>query len=105
MTAIAALAFGLGGCAGKMRELMPTPDLDRVPGGRPIFGEVAPKRQASTLDLLFITDRAPETAAAKGPEKGLPYGEQRSSSLAFGSATVRLLPAMTWDELKAQSLS
>ena len=105
LTAIAALAIGLGGCAGKVREMMPTPDLDRLPGGRAIFGEVAPKRQASDIDLLFITDRAPETASEQGTEKGLPYGEQRSYSLAFGSATVRLVPEMTWDELKQQSLS
>jgi esterase/lipase superfamily enzyme len=96
-----AAVIALGGCAGKVRELMPAPANEGTLVGLAQSSEVPEARRRSDVDLLFITDRARETA----PEADLPYGEGRSRSLAFGSATVRLMPEMTWDELRQQSLS
>lgn len=91
----------LGGCATKSRELMPTPALFDQPAARVIFQEVPVERRTTFVDLLFITDRASDT----GSDAELPYGEERSRSLAFGSARVALLPQMEWDELKRHSLT
>ena len=98
---VAAAAIALGGCAGKVRELMPAPAIKGTLVGLAHSSEVPEARRRSDVDLLFITDRAPETA----PDAELPYGQGRSRSLAFGSATVRLLPEMSWDELRQLSLS
>jgi esterase/lipase superfamily enzyme len=80
---------------------MPTPALFDQPAARAIFQEVPVERRTTFADLLFITDRAPDT----GPDAELPYGQERSRSLAFGSTRVALLPQMEWDELKRHSLT
>jgi hypothetical protein len=61
----------LAGCATTDRALMPTPSVYQVPGGRPAFDLAAATDQNPSLDLLYITDRAPETSA----EGSLPYGD------------------------------
>jgi esterase/lipase superfamily enzyme len=91
----------LSGCATPVRELMPTPDLYHSPAAQTIFAEVPAERRTDTVDLLYITDRAPD----ESPEAELPYGEERSRWLAFGSAKVALMPPMDWDELQRHSLS
>lgn len=98
--ALFAAVIALAGCAGKVRELMPTPAIG-LPNSEALFHGVPDARRTSSIDLLFITDRAPET----GPDAELPYGEGRSRSLAFGAATVQLSPPMSWDELRGHSLS
>jgi esterase/lipase superfamily enzyme len=90
----------LAGCSTE-RSLMPTPLLyqDRSPL---IFLQgVAPERQRPDVDLLYITDRAPET----GPDSDLPYGQERSRALAFGTTTVRLGDDLDWSEVARQSHS
>jgi esterase/lipase superfamily enzyme len=96
-----ACAAILGGCATKVRELMPTPALFDHPAARAIFEKVPARRRTDYVDLLYITDRAPNS----DPGADLPYGQERSRSLAFGSARVSLLPQMQWDELRRQSLA
>jgi esterase/lipase superfamily enzyme len=91
----------LGGCATKLRELMPTPKIYPLPAAQTIFDEVPPERRKSNVDLLYITDRAPE----EDPEAELPYGQQRSRFLVFGSVDVALLPRMDWKDLQRYSLS
>jgi esterase/lipase superfamily enzyme len=91
----------LVGCATKVRELMPTPALFHLPTARAIFEEVPAERRTEYVDLLYVTDRDPD----ESPDAELPYGEERSRSLAFGSAQVALLPPMDWDELQRHSLS
>ncbi len=80
---------------------MPTPAIYHVPTARAIFEQVPEDRRKDYVDLLYVTDRAPDPT----PEAELPYGQQRSRSLAFGSAQVALLPQMSWPELKHHSLS
>lgn len=97
------------GCATSAHQLMPTPILYLPPGEQPVFDPtVAPEqRRSPDLDLLFITDRAPPTAAeleAQSKEQGsLPYGQERAKRIAFGSAEVRVVPGLDWESLREQS--
>ena len=89
----------LVGCATSARQLMPTPALYQLPGGQPVFHQANQTKQSLTpdLDLLFITDRAPE------PESTLPYGQERARRIVFGSAPVRVGPGLDWEALREQS--
>jgi esterase/lipase superfamily enzyme len=80
---------------------MPTPALFDRPAARGIFAQVPAERRKAYVDLLYVTDRAPDTST--GAES--PYGQERSRSLAFGSAQVALLPPMDWEELQRHSLT
>ena len=108
MPGIAILAIVLiGGCATSARQLMPTPVLYQLPGGQAVFEPDVEVSQSPDLDLLFITDRAPPTAAeldahAKD-EAPLAYGQERARHIAFGSVRVRMVPALDWDTLREQS--
>jgi esterase/lipase superfamily enzyme len=88
------------GCSTE-RSLMPTPLLyhDLKPGS--FFGEIPPERKRPDVDLLYITDRALETA----PEAELPYGEERSRTLTFGRTRVHMGENLDWGELERQSRS
>ncbi len=104
---VALAAVLIGGCATSARQLMPTPILYQDPGGQPVFDRIDPSRQSPDVDLLFITDRAPPTAAereahnaAEGP---LNYGQERARHIAFGSARVSIVPALDWNTLREQS--
>jgi esterase/lipase superfamily enzyme len=109
--AVTGLALVLiGGCATTERQLMPTPSLYQYPGGQPVFDQAVEARQgpgqSPDIDLLFITDRAPPTPAeleAQAEDGGpLPYGQQRARRIAFGSAQVRMVPAV-WTTVREQS--
>jgi esterase/lipase superfamily enzyme len=80
------------GCA-TGHPLMPTPNLYDRPGGYP-GSEVAPDLQSSRVDLLFVTDRAPETV-----DGALAYGAGRSASVSFGSVEVAIGEELAWQEL------
>jgi esterase/lipase superfamily enzyme len=98
-TALVATTIVLVGCATTGRELMPTPVLYRLPGGEPVFHLAKGARPSPDLDLLYITDRAPETS----PESKLPYGQQRAKRIVFGSAQVRMVPPLDWATLSEES--
>jgi esterase/lipase superfamily enzyme len=99
----------VGGCATSARPLMPTPTLYQLPGGQPIFdgAPVTAQSREPDLDLLYITDRAPPTAAeleARADDQAvLPYGQERARRIAFGSARVRVFPELSWETLREQS--
>jgi esterase/lipase superfamily enzyme len=104
MGALLAVLVGaslLGGCATQVRELMPAPSSYALPSGQGIFAEVPAQRRTDYVDLLYITDRAPN----ESPDAELPYGQERSRSLAFGSARIALWPPMNWDELQRRSFA
>jgi esterase/lipase superfamily enzyme len=92
---IAAIAFVLTGCATTM---MPTPALYMGEHARPLFTELPVDSRRPSLDLLFITDRAP----AERPDD-LPYTAERSRSMAFGSATIEFGEDVSWDVLVKES--
>jgi hypothetical protein len=82
--ALLATALVVAGCASKPRQLMPTPVIYQEPSALRLFEQPRPERGTSTgVDLLYITDRGPET----DPESTLPYGQTRARSIAFGFAT------------------
>ena len=90
----------LAGCATQPRQLMPTPVLYQAPNGEPVLTLPADARGSSTdVDLLFITDRAPES----DPATGLPYGQERAKQIEFGSARVEIGPGVSWPELERES--
>jgi esterase/lipase superfamily enzyme len=69
--AILAIALLVAGCASKPRQLMPTPVLYQAPSTLSVVEPSArATRRSTAVDLLYITDRAPET----DPESTLPYG-------------------------------
>ena len=80
------------GCASG-HALMPTPNLYVRSGGYP-ESQVAAGAQSSRVDLLYVTDRAPETV-----DGSLAYGARRSASVAYGSVTVEIGDELPWDEL------
>jgi esterase/lipase superfamily enzyme len=59
------------------------------------YEELPPALQSTNVDLMYVTDRAPET----DEDGNLRYGIGRSQSLAFGSVVVKLDEDMTWSEL------
>ena len=103
-TALAVLVVVLlGGCATGARQLMPTPTLYQLPGGQPVFDQAKEVGQRPDLDLLYITDRAPQTAAEAEETGPSPYGQERAKRIAFGSAQVRVVPGLDWETLREQS--
>jgi esterase/lipase superfamily enzyme len=91
------LALLLTGCA-STQKLMPTPNIYVDGVGYP-ESNVAPGLKSNEVDLLFVTDRAPET----GADGRLEYGIGRSASVGFGSAIVEIGNGLTWQELVAIS--
>jgi esterase/lipase superfamily enzyme len=78
-------------------QLMPTPNI-YASGKYSLFADLAPELQTSTVDLLYVTDRAPRL------ENGsLRYGYERSRSLAFGSCFVEIGQQMDWATLVSES--
>jgi esterase/lipase superfamily enzyme len=89
----------LAACASNVRPLMPTPSVYLMSGGRPVFDPTKTAQLEPEIDLFYITDRAP----LKDPESKLPYGQERDKAIAFGSARVRIAPALSGEALAAQS--
>ena len=81
------------GCS-PVPKLMPTPNIYADGGSYP-QSDVPPELQNTEIDLLFVTDRAPETST----EGELRYGTRRSASVGFGSAIVEIGNGLTWQQL------
>ncbi len=90
---VLACVFLVAGCA-ERRLLMPTPTL--YTDEKATLFEALPQEYASTLvELIYVTDRAPETDEAGN----LRYGYNRSNSLAVGTTVVDLGQNATWEDL------
>jgi esterase/lipase superfamily enzyme len=90
---VLACAFLIAGCA-ESRTLMPTPNL--YTDEKVTLFEALPEEYTSPLvELIYVTDRAPETDEAGN----LRYGYNRSNSLAVGTTVVNLGQNATWEEL------
>jgi esterase/lipase superfamily enzyme len=94
---IVAIAFVLTGCATGV-PMMPVPVLYTGENAKPLFTDLPADSHRPTLDLLFITDRAPAEQA-----DDLPYTTGRSRSTAFGSAMIEFGEDVSWDELARES--
>jgi len=87
----------LGAC---QRTLVPAPTIYTTGGPNP-FAEVAPEFRSSTVEILYITDRA-----RKDRDDGSPwYGYGRSPELAYGTCQVHLGRDASWEDLVAASTS
>ena len=81
-------------------DLMPTPTLCVRSTGDP-FADVPPALRSSTVDLVYVTDRAMEGPSVQDPQ----YGYRRSKSLAFGMTCVSIGKDLPWDDLVVASRS
>jgi hypothetical protein len=63
---IATIALVLTGCAAN-RAMMPTPVLYTGANAKPLFTGLAQDNRQPSLDLLYITDRAPAAHADATP--------------------------------------
>ena len=88
----------VAGSAGCQQQLMPTPNI-YVGGRYELFEQLREELTGSTIDLLYITDRAPETRR----DGTLRYGYRRSRSLAYGSCLVEIGRNVDWETLVANS--
>ena len=80
--------------------LMPTPNVYLHGGGYP-ENRVPSLLKTNQVDLLYLTDRAPENS-----EHGeFNYGSKRSASLAFGSTVVEIGEDLSWTQLVEASES
>lgn len=75
-------------------KLMPTPNI-YLDGGSYPESRVLPDLKSNEVDLLFVTDRVPETTA----DGTLVYGTGRSASVGFGSVIVEIGNDLTWQHL------
>jgi esterase/lipase superfamily enzyme len=91
----------LGGCASHGKKLMPAPAIAHSPAAQMVSDQVPVERRGSAINLLYITNRAPDTMA----KSNTAYGDGRSKSLAFGSAMVELVPQLDWEALRRESLN
>lgn len=89
----------LAGCATTTYPLMPTPAVYVGPQGKPLLANAPATGQKSSIDLLYVTDRALGTEA----DKTLPYSSERSHSMAFGSVTVEFGEGLSLNTLVTQS--
>lgn len=87
----------LTGCS-KAHVLVPTPNLYAQSGGYPA-ADIDPANRTSTAELLYFTDRAPETAK----DGSQAYSVDRSTSLAFGTVGISFGDDLSWDELAEAS--
>jgi esterase/lipase superfamily enzyme len=91
------VAIVLVGCS-STPKLMPTPNIYLEDGGYPESG-VPPGLKSNRVDLLFVTDRKPETSAGGT----LAYGTGRSASVGFGSVMVDIGSDLSWQQLVEMS--
>jgi esterase/lipase superfamily enzyme len=90
----------LSACAGTGRHLMPAPNLYTQANAPELFTDLPDKLKSNQIDLLYVTDRIPETAE----DGSLTYGYGRSRSASFGSAVVSLKPEMNWEAMERASV-
>lgn len=95
--ALVFVAFVLVGCSSTPR-LMPTPNIYLESGKYPEPG-VPLSLRSNKVNLLYVTDRAPETS----DDGTLVYGSGRSASLGFGSAIVEIGKDLSWQQLVTMS--
>ncbi len=81
------------GCASR-HHLMPTPTIYTHAGWDP-FADVPAELRIDEARLLYVTDRAPEDRS----DGSTAYGQERSRSMAFGEAVVRIGDDLSWPEL------
>ncbi|SMG64894.1 protein containing DUF900, hydrolase-like [methanotrophic bacterial endosymbiont of Bathymodiolus sp.] len=93
LVTLSLITYMLTGCS-STQKLMPTPNIYTDIGSYP-ESSVPAGLKSNKVDLLYVTDRAPD-ATDNGT---LEYGTKRSASVGFGSAIVEIGDDLTWQEL------
>ncbi|MCZ6658110.1 MAG: alpha/beta hydrolase, partial [Gammaproteobacteria bacterium] len=83
----------IAGCT-EVRRLMPTPNL-YTDKNVTLFDGLPPEYASPLVELIYVTDRAPETDEAGN----LRYGYGRSNSIAVGTTVVNLGQNVSWENL------
>jgi esterase/lipase superfamily enzyme len=91
------IALVLAGCS-STPKLMPTPNIYLGDGGYPELN-VPEDLRTNKVDLLYVTDRAPETSK----DGALVYESVRSASLGFGSVILEFGDNLSWEQLVEMS--
>jgi esterase/lipase superfamily enzyme len=91
------VVLGLSGCVTE-RLLMPTPIIYAL-GTEPTYANLDERRKEPTVEVLYVTDRAPITDEAGRQD----YGIARSPSMAFGTADIAFGVDASWEELAADA--
>lgn len=89
------LVMLLTGCA---RTMMLPPGIYTA-DEFPVFDQLDPTLAKSRVDIIYLTDRLVEIGESGAPG----YGTGRSTSLAFGEATVEIGRDLSWGEIVAFS--
>lgn len=89
----------LAGCSSG-HALMPTPNL-YTDANAPLFGDLPTEYENTKVELVYITDRAPE----RDEDGKLFYGYRRSNVLSVGTTIVDLGEDVTWAQLLEASRS
>jgi esterase/lipase superfamily enzyme len=97
---LAVFLLAASGCGTARTLLMPTPNLYAEGLDNPFVG-VPVELQNNKVDVMYMTDRAPEG----GPPEWRTYGYQRSRSIGFGLAEVRIGDDVSWADLVKASLA
>jgi esterase/lipase superfamily enzyme len=85
----------LCGCGGADTQFMVTPRIYTHPEWNP-FANVPPALQSNRVEILYVTDRAPESASGDQMQ----YGLKRSRSMAFGECVLQIgEDDLSWDDL------
>jgi esterase/lipase superfamily enzyme len=66
-----------------------------------VFANVPEALQTPSINVLFATDRFPQTDRSRDP---ISFGSERSSHLQVGTVRITVDGANTWEELKAASI-
>lgn len=85
----------LAGCG---QQLMPTPNI-YVGSKRDCFDDVPEAYRSNKVDVIYVTDRAPEGLTKETTQ----YGFDRSNSLAYGVCTVSIGKDVAWPDLVVES--
>jgi esterase/lipase superfamily enzyme len=89
-----ALTIAATGCS-EVQRLPPTPNVLRDGSGSAQLSALAEPLRKPDMEILYVTDRSEIGRSERGPE----YGYGRATAVAFGTATVSLKPAPSWEEL------
>jgi len=93
--ALLAACFTLIAACSSLERMPPTPNVSRDGSGSKALQALPADQQKPEMEILYVTDRSEMGRSERGPE----YGYGRATAMAFGTATVSMDPAPSWQDL------